>query len=51
VSVYNSYKTTLPWTSLGGTSASTPMWTGRAAAAQSGYDMVTGLGSWTGATP
>lgn len=81
VSVYNSYKTTLPWTSLGGTSASTPMWAGRAAAsglvvdadllystpsvipfrdittghnglpALPGYDMVTGLGSWTGATP
>jgi hypothetical protein len=81
VSVYASYKTTLPWTSLGGTSASTPMWAGRAAAsglvvnagllystpsvipfrditagdnglpAQSGFDMVTGLGSWTGATP
>jgi subtilase family serine protease len=81
VSVYNSYKTTLPWASLGGTSASTPMWAGRAAAsglvvdadllystppvipfrditaghnglpAQPGFDMVTGLGSWTGATP
>src|SRR5581483_8770390 len=32
VSVYNSYKTDLPWTTLGGTSASTPMWAARAAA-------------------
>lgn len=81
VPVYNSYKTTLPWTRLGGTSASTPMWAGRAAAsglvvtpkmlyatpsvipfrditagnnglpAKPGYDMVTGLGSWTGTSP
>jgi subtilase family serine protease len=80
VSVYNSYKTSRPWTSLGGTSASTPMWAARAAAsglvidadllyrtpsaipfrditggsnglpALYGFDMVTGLGSWTGST-
>ncbi|HVW35271.1 MAG TPA: S53 family peptidase [Acidimicrobiia bacterium] len=31
VSVYYSYKTTKPWTVLGGTSASTPMWAARAA--------------------
>ncbi len=81
VSVYNSYKTDKPWMMLGGTSASTPMWAGRAATsglvidanrlystataipfrditaghnglpALPGFDMVTGLGSWTGATP
>jgi subtilase family serine protease len=33
VSVYNSYKTTAPWVTLGGTSAATPMWAGRAATA------------------
>jgi subtilase family serine protease len=33
VSVYNSYKTTLPWLKLGGTSAATPMWAARAAVA------------------
>jgi subtilase family serine protease len=31
VSVYNSYKTTQPWTRVGGTSAATPMWAARAA--------------------
>jgi len=81
VSVYNSYKTTEPWVTLGGTSAATPMWAARAATAGlvvdasvlyatpaaipfrdvtsgdnglpalPGYDMVTGLGSWTGPTP
>ena len=81
VSVYNSYKTTEPWVTLGGTSAATPMWAARAATAGlvidadtlyttpsaipfrditvgdnglpalPGYDMVTGLGSWIGATP
>lgn len=81
VSVYNSYKTTKGWTVLGGTSAATPMWAGRAAVsglaidagllygpaspitfrditvgsnglpALPGFDLVTGLGSWTGTTP
>jgi subtilase family serine protease len=81
VAVYNSYKTSQPWMTLGGTSASTPMWAGRAATsglvidanllyatpsvipfrditagdnglpAAPGYDLVTGLGSWTGANP
>jgi subtilase family serine protease len=81
VSVYNSYKTTKPWTTVGGTSAATPMWAARAAVsgrvidagylygssstinfrditvgdnglpALPGFDMVTGLGSWTGVTP
>jgi subtilase family serine protease len=80
VSVYNSYKTDKPWTVLGGTSASAPMWAARAAVsgqvidatllygtttipfrditagdnglpALPGFDLVTGLGSWTGATP
>jgi subtilase family serine protease len=81
VAVYNSYKTSQPWVTLGGTSAATPMWAARAATsglvidadmlyaakpviqfrditagdnglpALPGYDMVTGLGSWTGATP
>jgi hypothetical protein len=31
VSVYNSYKTTRPWSKVGGTSAATPMWAARAA--------------------
>ena len=78
VSVYDSYKTSAPWTVLGGTSASTPMWAARAAVsgwavtadllygpaspirfrditagsnglpALPGFDLVTGLGSWTG---
>ncbi|MEW6476224.1 MAG: S8 family serine peptidase [Actinomycetota bacterium] len=77
VSVYNSYKTEKPWTTLGGTSAAAPMWAARAAAsglvvdakllystpsviplrditagsnglpALPGFDLVTGLGSWT----
>jgi subtilase family serine protease len=81
VSVYNSYKTTKPWTTVGGTSAATPMWAARAAIsgrvidaaflygsaspitfrditvgdnglpALPGFDLVTGLGSWTGVTP
>jgi hypothetical protein len=81
LSVYNSYKTSDPWTVLGGTSASAPMWAARAAVsglvidanllyrptppiafrditagnnglpAGPGFDLVTGLGSWTGATP
>ena len=33
VSVYNTYKTDMPWHSLGGTSAATPMWAARAAIA------------------
>ena len=37
VSVYNSYKTTKPWMTLGGTSASTPMWAARAAAVRPGH--------------
>ena len=78
VSIYNSYKTEKPWTTVGGTSAATPMWAARAAVsgrvidaghlygsssaidfrditvgdnglpALPGFDMVTGLGSWTG---
>jgi subtilase family serine protease len=81
VSVYNSYKTTQSWTTLGGTSAAAPMWAARAAVsgleitpgllygpsnpiafrdvtagsnglpALPGFDLVTGLGSWTGSTP
>lgn len=31
VSVYNSYKTTKPWSRVGGTSAATPMWAARSA--------------------
>ncbi|HET9770823.1 MAG TPA: S53 family peptidase, partial [Acidimicrobiia bacterium] len=31
VSVYNTYKTSQPWTRVGGTSAATPMWAARAA--------------------
>ena len=78
VSIYNSYKTEKPWTTVGGTSAATPMWAARAAVsgrvidagylyrsspaidfrditvgdnglpARPGFDLVTGLGSWTG---
>ena len=33
VSVYNSYKTDLPWLMLGGTSAAAPMWAARSAVA------------------
>jgi hypothetical protein len=81
VSIYNSYKTDKPWTTVGGTSAATPMWAARAAIsgrvidagflygspspidfrditvgdnglpALPGFDLVTGLGSWTGVTP
>ena len=81
VAVYDSFKTSNHWTVLGGTSAATPMWAGRAAVsglvvdakllystpspitfrditagsnglpARPGYDLVTGLGSWTGSAP
>jgi subtilase family serine protease len=81
VSVYDSvsYLGRSGWFTVGGTSASSPMWAARSADAgvvvdaayvygssvtfrditagnngapcQSGYDLVTGRGSWTGATP
>jgi subtilase family serine protease len=81
VSVYDStrYQGQAGWFTVGGTSASAPMWAGRAAAsggvvdaalvygssitfrditagnngesALPGFDLVTGRGSWTGATP
>ncbi|MGH9008439.1 MAG: S53 family peptidase [Acidimicrobiia bacterium] len=51
VSVYSSYKTDLPWLSLGGTSAATPMWAARSAVAGLVVDHALLYGSSTSPIP